>query len=76
MRNRREPPLAQHGDICAALPWSAPYPTIGTEVRIWAMIGVCCSSTGRLSGTAISSWTVAWCEPPAPAQTRFSNGMV
>lgn len=57
-----------------ALPWTGPYPPVGTEVRVF--LDVQLSSAGsRLTGGPITRWHLSWCSPPSPIQVRGSaNG--
>ena len=55
-----------------ALPWPAPYPAIGTEMRVGANFYFACDA-GNLVAVRASLWWVSWCDPQLGTQNRYGN---
>jgi len=56
-----------------ALPWTPPYPPVGSEVRLFAVLTLQCLPGGGVRGGAIRGWTVTWCIPPEATQSRYDE---
>ncbi len=55
--------------VALALPWTAPYPAAGTELRVFANFYLACNAGTLVPGRA-DRWFVSWCDPELGTQVR------
>ena len=55
-----------------ALPWTAPYPSVGTEIRVTTDYRLVCAS-GSLLARHVGQWFVSWCDLDSGAQVRSGS---